>query len=110
MGRLGRTRSLLDKTTTHVLACLANQHQEEEEFASRAAAWDQEVGKPRLETNQATVDFMLGVLRDQLDRANAAVAGLDSKAALVVPAVGVVATLIGFDISPDLASNPVALA
>ena len=110
MGRLGRFRSRLDKSITQVLARLANQSQAEEEFDARARAWDGEVEKPRPKTDQATVDFLLGALKDQLERSNAAVAAMDNKAALVVPAVGVVATLVGSDIVPDLASRPVALA
>lgn len=82
-------------------------------YAEMRDAWDAQVSQLETAPDVDTAVFIATVLEKQLDRANAASVATQHRAALVIPAVGIVAGFLvgksGVQIAPNLPDHPVAL-
>jgi hypothetical protein len=70
-------------------------------------AWEAAVVAPRWNV-RATMDLQIPVLDAQLLRVESSIESLDRKAALVLPAVGAIAALVGTDVNRGFRSSDCA--
>jgi hypothetical protein len=72
------------------------------DWNTRTATWDSAVAEPRAAHDPGTSEFAQHVLEAQLDRAIAASRAIDDKAALVIPAIGVILSVAAPNIDTAL--------
>ena len=65
-------------------------------FAERAAAWDKSVeADGKITPNPETLAFTIDALQRQIDWANTIIQQIETKAALIIPAIGVILGIVG---------------
>jgi hypothetical protein len=86
---------------------LGRDHVREGTFEERAAAWDDAVRGVKAPGDDNSLDVAIDALQRQLDRAIAGIKVNDDKAGLVIPAVGVLAAVVGSNVRPDISAHQV---
>ncbi len=76
-------------------------------YLERARAWDAAVTGLAVPGPETSVDVVTSVLEKQLDRAVAGIKLNDDKAAVIIPAVGVISGVVGSNVRPDIAAQPI---
>ncbi len=76
-----------------------------EPYETREANWRAAVEAPR-GINDATAALILAALEKQLDRTTAGRKSLDDKASLIVHGVGIIATIVGTNVSAAILAKP----
>ena len=76
-------------------------------FEERASDWDDAVAaEPTADPVEDTTQFVIDRLEAQFARATKSIASLDTKAALVIPAIGIGASIVGANLPDDLLAEP----